>query len=505
MLKAPCLYIAWLVVLVVAVYLRTDDLSERPMHADEATGARILAQQLEGEAYNFNPKHFHGPMLTQLTRPIARLRGEREWAQLSVQTLRSSTVLAGVLLVFTPLLWLRLIGKWGALGAATLLATSPLLVYYSRMYIHESWLLLFGMLACASVYQVTRKPTALRAVATGLSIGLMFATKETFAISLLSWSPAVLLLVILQKNSAKAATSTPSWASYLRAVCIVALVALASAGLFYSNYLRNPAQFVAAFRTYFEYETTAGHDKAFGYYFKLLIWPQRQAGIAWPEGLIAILATTSLWVALTKRKDLPFCLFLGLSTLVHLLIYSCISYKTPWLMLLPWAHVCLLAGYAFKQIMHTSRVTSLALLALSIIGLGYQINQCVLINGRLANSTHNPYAYVSTSADAPKIGHWLQQLDAIQPLGTLAVVGNEYWPLPWYLRQVGDDIGYWPTPHEDMQTFPVVFAMPAQHIATRAHLQSTHTELPRSLRANVPVILYLRNDVWAQWQQTPQP
>jgi uncharacterized protein (TIGR03663 family) len=503
MLRAPIIYIAWLVIMVLAIYLRTNDLSQRPIHADEATGARILSNQLEGIRYAFNPKHFHGPMLTQVTLPIARLREENEWKQLSVLTLRSSSVIAGILLILTPLLWLRLIGKWGAWGAAALLATSPILVYYSRMYIHESWLVFFGMLACTSVYKLTQKTTVLLAVATGLNIGLMFTTKETFAISILSWTPAVALLLILQKNHPKLRNRQPSYPTYLCAFSIAALVAVACAGVFYSNYLRNPDQFIDAFRTFFEYETTAGHDKAFGYYMKLLIWPTREAGIGWPEGLIAILATSSLLICIIRRSDLRLCLFLCLSALLHILIYSCIHYKTPWLMLLPWAHVCLLAGYAFQQIIQPTKLIKLTLIVLFLIGLGYQVNQCTLINGRLANSPRNPYAYVPTSADAPKIEHWLKELDAMHPLGTLAVVGKEYWPLPWYLRHVGTHIGYWPLPNEAMQSFPVVFAMPAQQVATRGQLESTHTELPRSLRANVPVILYLRNDLWEQWQQTP--
>ncbi|WPJ96214.1 TIGR03663 family protein [Coraliomargarita algicola] len=505
MKKDPLIYLAWLVVLIFAVWLRTDDLGTRPMHADEATGARILAQQLEGDDYVFDPQHFHGPILTQITRPIAALRGEHEWTQLNAQTLRSSTVIAGILLVFTPLLWLRFMGKWGALGAAALLATSPLLVYYSRMYIHESWLTLFGMLACASLYQVTLKPNTLRAIAAGLSIGLMFATKETFAISILSWAPAVILLYILQRYSTSLGTPAHSYHTYLRSYAIITLVALASAGLFYSNYLRNPAQFIDAFRTFFEYQTTAGHEKAFGYYLKLLVWPQREAGIAWPEGLILILATTCLVRCIIQCKSPTCCWFLGLSALVHLLIYSCIQYKTPWLMLLPWAHVCLLAGFALQSIKPSGKALKSILLLLFTIGLGHQTNQCLLINGRLANSTRNPYAYVPTSADAPKLAHWLQQLDAMHPLGTLAVVGKEYWPLPWYLKQLGSQIGYWPTPIPEMTTFPVVLAMPEQQLATQTQLQATHTELPRSLRANVPVILYLRKDLWQQWQQAPQP
>ncbi len=503
--KDPYIYLAWLVVVGLAIFLRTHHLDQRPVHADEATGARILAQQLEGEAYTFNPKHFHGPMLTQLTRPIAHFRGESNWSQLSITTLRSSTALAGILLIFTPLLWVRLLGRWGAWGAAALLTTSPLLVYYSRMYIHESWLALFSMLACASIYQVAHAPTTKRALAAGLAIGLMFATKETFAISILSWIPAALLLLILQKTTAQPTTSSTSFSAYLRAAAILFVVSIACAGLLYSNCLRNPAQFLDAFRTFFEYETTLGHDKAPSYYLQLLLWPKHAVGVWWTEAFVAILAATALIAGLINRTGRRVCLFLTTATLLHGLIYSTIAYKTPWLMLVPWAHACLLAGYSFQIIQAQGKRVRYALAALALFGLAYQAHQSLLASGKLANSSRNPYVYVPTSADAPKLQHWLQQLDAIHPLGTIAVVGQEYWPLPWYLRHTATSIGYWPTPNETIKTFPVVVAMPAQQRATQALLQSTHSELPRSLRANVPILLYLRNDVWDLWQHSPQP
>ena len=79
--------------------------------------------------------------------------------------------------------------------AAAFLATSPLLVYYSRMFIHESLLVLFGMLALVSL---TCKP---RWGIAGILIGLMFATKESFAISIIAWSGAGVLIALENRKS----------------------------------------------------------------------------------------------------------------------------------------------------------------------------------------------------------------------------------------------------------------------------------------------------------------
>lgn len=490
--------IAWIGILILSLELRLQDLEERPIHADEATGARILAQRLAGEDYHFNPQHFHGPLLSLTSQPIAQLRTESKWSALSLTTLRLGPVIAGVLLTFTPLLWRRSIGPWGALVSASLLATSPLMVYYNRMYIHESLLALFAMLACALIFRLAEHPNKRMGLLAGLGLGLMFATKETFAISVLAWLPAVVLCIWQQHPIAKLRR-------YVMPSVLLTLAATSSAAYFYSDGFRSTQGIIDAVRTYFVYETTAGHEKGFGYYFELLLWPKYQLGICWSEALIGLLAIASIAVTALKWQPSRAAIFLSVATAGHFIIYSCISYKTPWLMLVPWAHVCLLAGYAFNDSTylrtHASRV---AVTLLLLGGLTYQTKQSIHASGHLSNDSRNPYAYVPTSKDAPKIEHWLQQLSTLPNAPTfapIAVVGQEYWPLPWYLRSF-ETVGYWPTPIEEMRTFPIVFTMPAHALACDDLLSSTHTGLPRSLRANVPVTLYLRNDIWQSWMQT---
>ena len=71
------LILTWIGVIVMAAFLRFDDLAERPMHADEATGARIMAKRMEGQGGEFNPKHYHGPLLADLTMPVCLVRESR--------------------------------------------------------------------------------------------------------------------------------------------------------------------------------------------------------------------------------------------------------------------------------------------------------------------------------------------------------------------------------------------------------------------------------------------
>ena len=495
--------VTWIGIVILSLTLRLQNLEERPIHADEATGARILAGQLAGEDYQFDPQHFHGPLLSLSSQPIARSRSETSWSELSTTTLRLSTVIAGLLVVFTPLLWRRSIGSWGALAAAALLASSPLMVYYNRMYIHESLLTLFAMLACAAVLRLTEQPGKRIAIASGLCIGLMFATKETFAISILAWLPAVGLCYWRQQAN-DARHLCPNLRIYLLPSVYLAITAAFTAAYFYSDGFRSMQGIIDAVRTYFVYETTAGHEKGMGYYLELLIWPKQQFGIWWTEALIALLAVIAVAFAVVKRVPNPAVLFLAVATVCHFIIYSCIGYKTPWLMMVPWAHACLLAGYVFSYFPNLKTRSRFLLTLLLLTGLAYQTKQSIHASGRLANDSRNPYAYVPTSKDAAKVERWLHELRALPDAPTLTpigVIGQGYWPLPWYLRTF-ETIGYWPTPIQDITDLPIIFAMPAQTQACDSLLGVTHTKLPRGLRANVAVTLYLRNDIWQHWMRT---
>ena len=81
-MKTPLLIAAWIGIVVLGVFLRFDDLSARPFHADEATGALITAKRMEASGYVFDPLHYHGPLLSGAGLLSARLHGTGGWAAL---------------------------------------------------------------------------------------------------------------------------------------------------------------------------------------------------------------------------------------------------------------------------------------------------------------------------------------------------------------------------------------------------------------------------------------
>lgn len=496
MLERSLKYIGWIAVLAVALWLRIDDLDARPSHFDEATGAFILAERFEAAGYHFDPTHFHGPFLSLSSVPIAKLFAEDSWREFTITMLRTSPLLAGMLLVLTPLLWLRVIGPRAALAASALLASSPLLVYYNRMYIHESWVALFGMITAAAIFYFIKGPTRKRALLAGLGAGLMFATKGTVAISLLCWALAGLATWWIMRYGREENNPGNALTDYIRPALWFTLSLIITAAVFYGGGL------IDAFKTYFVYETTSGHDKPFGYYLHMLIWPKQALGVWWTEGGVALLGLAAGLFALQRKRALPLVGFVTLSVLLHLLVYSLIHYKTPWLMSLPWALACLLAACIFLKDFRV-KGSGRAIILYSCFGLClfYQIHLSLQANGRLSNHADNPYAYVPTSKNISQLPTWLKELEGSledQSLEPIAVIGQSFWPLPWYLREF-EQVGYWPLPPEGLNDLPVVIAMPEQTAACNEMLGNTHTQLPRTLRSNVAVSLYLKNDIWEAW------
>ncbi|MEX0329971.1 MAG: flippase activity-associated protein Agl23 [Puniceicoccaceae bacterium] len=496
---------AWIVLALMAVFIRFNNLPERPVHADEATGARILAQRLEEGSYSFDPTHFHGPLLTAAATPVARLRDESSWKELSEATIRIVPALAGSLLVLTPLLLLRWIGHTGALAGALLLATSPLLAYYSRMFIHEMLLALAVLLAMAAFFHHVKQPGRLSAFIAGLAMGLMWTAKETLVITLLAWGVALV--------PAAMAYWGPLWITRLRervpSLGWLLIGVILTSLLFYTDFFRNPAGALHSIETFLVYETVAGHEKPFSYYAHLLLWPKFHAGVLWWEGVIGVMALAAVFLH-GKKQASPerrsFVIFLGISTAAHFIIYSLISYKTPWLMVVPWAHACLLAGCLMLDLSLIRKPIRYAGIGGMALVAALQLHQTLQANGRFAQDSRNPYAYVPTTRDAVRLGKWLVDLDArIQPQSVepIAVIGNGYWPLPWYLREFSS-IGYWPQAGEFLKDQPLAIVLPGHFEVVEDLLHATHTALPRGLRQDTPIMVHIRNDLWETWMEAPE-
>jgi predicted membrane-bound mannosyltransferase len=88
MKAAPTSCVLILIAAVAAIGVRTLNLSQRPMHVDEAVHADKFRDLLENGRYVYNPHEYHGPTLNYATLVPALLSGAGTYVQVTESTLR---------------------------------------------------------------------------------------------------------------------------------------------------------------------------------------------------------------------------------------------------------------------------------------------------------------------------------------------------------------------------------------------------------------------------------
>ncbi len=342
--------------------------------------------------------------------------------------LRSLSVIAGVLLALSPLLFVRWLG-WRRAGLAGLLvACAAPFVYYNGLFLHESLLLVFLAGFLASFWRVRESGSLGQSLLVGAFAGLALSTKETAA-------PLLLLLVLVAWLGA-----TPP----LRRQLLCAGVALASAVLvtttLFSSFWQHPRDAFGLFRAIgpqFARGTGTEHAYPWFQYAEWYLAPS-PLGLPW-AGLL--LTVGALLGTLHFFRE-PLVRTLALWTAAQWVLFSVLSYKTPWLAL-AWLFpsalltACLLEGLLTRW-RKAGAFIAAATMALLITE---SSSRC------LRNSVEpgNVFAYSPTSRDIERLASDLAALTAATKQGSdalIQVVARDYWPLPWTLRRY-PNTGYW--------------------------------------------------------------
>lgn len=500
----------WSSAVLLAALLRLNGLADRPVHADEATGARILAHYMQGQSGAFDPGHFHGPVQPYLGSVIARVFDQNSWTNLEIFPLRLLPVLSGTLIVLVPLLLRKQIGNLAALTSAGLLATSPFLVYYNRMFIHESLLCLYSLACIPFLIRFLESPSRLSGFFIGTLAALMWATKETAIIVWFSWAMGG--LAVLSINGTLIGLS--GFANWIHCRLKPLLVGIgsftATAISLFTDFFRYPPGILDGVKTFFVYTTEAGHDKPLLYYMDLLLTPKAIGSTVFFEGALVLVGIVVFVKAFLHPKGkrlpqghngVPIFVFVAMSAVVQVVVYSVIAYKTPWLMVVPVATACLAIPALMTEISQKLRAKTPPFAWIAIFGvLVFQFAQASPISGKLSIHPRNPYAYVPTLASVSQLQSLLAQLRAGQ--GTkpdpIAVVGHRYWPLPWYLRD-SPSVGYFDKLPKEIADWPTIICLPDQFDSAERLLSASHIGLPYGLRSDYPVVLYVEEEIWRRY------
>jgi uncharacterized protein (TIGR03663 family) len=462
--KQKCCVLLLLVV-ILALGLRLPRLAERPMHGDEAIHAEKFGQLLEQGIYRYNPDEYHGPTLNYFTLIPAKLQGAVNLKQVNEETLRIVPVFFGVLLIL--LLWFLTdgLGTGATIIAGLLTAISPAMVFYSRYYIQEMLLVCFtfGLIACG--YRYVQSKNIIWAISAGAFAGLMHATKETCIIAFASMVLAILLVHLLHRGQSKF-----SWKIWhiVAGIIVAVLVSI----VFYSSFFTNPSGVTDSIKALIYYFARASENKLhihpWYYYLQLLIYFKLSGGPVFSEALIVILAIVGFIAAMRRRLaadiDVRLARFIGFYTLIMMVSYSAIPYKTPWCMLSFLDGMILLAGIGAITIIKSVSTTAGRVVVSAVLTAAgaHLLWESYSANYKYYAEPVNPYVYAHPTRDIIEVANRVKEIALTTPQGynlyiEVICTDNDYWPLPWYLRFF-NNVGWWDKVDYKVPAAPIIIA-----------------------------------------------
>jgi len=522
-------FVLILVITFGALALRLPRLKMRPMHTDEAVHAQKFADLLEAGEYEYDRREYHGPTLNYFTLVPAWLQSAENYAQLTELTVRIVPVVFGVLLVLASTLMVRGLGGAGAAVGAAFTAVSPAFVFYNRYYIQESLLVFFTFAAIACAYRYVRGKSLGWALAAGVSVGLMHATKETCIIALASMGLALGVVLVFLVRRGKRAASLLIGVRPVHLVLAAGAALLVSA-LFYSSFFTHPRGILDSYLTYGTYFGRAGgeqsvHVHPWYYYLRMLLFWKYADGPVWTEALILVLAVVGVGTLFRRRcrSDIDRSLlgFLAVYTVAMTVAYSAIPYKTPWCFLGFLHGMILLAGVGAVSLVRWFRPggAGIAVAVVLVVAGLHLLGQALLGSYVYSSDSRNPYVYGHTTDEIFTVVEEVRQYASVYEDPCDLVVqavctGHDFWPLPWYFRfyragcssRLPETIGplifvsedlegalnhklFSETPREEQKMYMYVFEMP-YYIW---------------FRPGVKLFGFVRKDLWDQYSRQPDP
>jgi uncharacterized protein (TIGR03663 family) len=449
--------LALLAILAGALALRLSDLGVRPLHNDEAVNAVKVSELWQEGRYVYDPDEYHGPTLHYATLPFLWLSSASNPDEVNDEVLRIAPVVFGVGLILLLLLFADGLGRSAVIWAALFTAVSPAMVFYSRYFIHEMPLVFFTALTIGGGWRYTQTRSARWAVMTGLGLGLMSATKETFVLALAAMGAAAALTIwpTLPKDS-RVKELRKQWNG--KHAALFSASAAAVWILLFTSFFTNAAGPLDSVRTYLPWLERAGgespHIHPWSFYLERLGWFHPAKSPVWSEALILALAAVGAVVSLIGKKT-PLHRFLAFYTMFLTTAYCVISYKTPWCLLGFFHGMILLAGVGAATLLEWCRGRTLKVAVMVALG---TLTAQLARQGWRANfvfpaDARNPYVYAQTSPDLLQLIDRIDGIGRVSPEGYGTVVKiiapeSDYWPMPWYLSRF-EQLGWYDRLPED--------------------------------------------------------
>jgi len=510
--------LALLLAIAGALALRFPHLAARPLHNDEAVNAVKVNELWQHGRYTYDPHEYHGPTLHYFSLPFFWLNGARTSDQLSDATLRLAPVAFGVGLILLLLLFADGLGRNALVWAAIFTAVSPAMVFYSRYFIHEMFLVFFTALTLGAGWRYYQTRLARWAVVAGVGIGLMWATKETFVLALAALAVAAVLTWFLNRRElesklqqASRMAQAEAWTPTIRHAALALFAALVVWVLLFTSFFQNWRGLTDSVLTYLPWLERAGgsspHIHPWHFYFERLAWFHPAKSPVWSEGLILMLAAVGAGVSLFGNKS-ALHRFLAVYTIVLTIIYCVISYKTPWCLLGFFHGMILLAGIGAAALMEFLRGRALRICCVAVlVALTAQLSwQAGRASFTFAADRRNPYVYAQTVPDILNLVNKVEGIARVAPDGYQTVVKviapeSDYWPLPWYLGRFPHVGWYDQLPVDPLSPIVIVSSKLNARLDEKTDKKWIMTGISE-LRPGTFLEMYVELELWKKYVET---
>lgn len=455
------------------------------MHVDEAVHAIKFGSLLEDGSYRYDPVEYHGPSLNYLTLIPAWLSGKKSITEIDEALLRCVPAFSGILLIVSFLFLYKDFGWRFVLAVSIATSLSSFIVFYNRYYIQESLLVAFFYAGIISFYRYVKSQRIIPLIIAAVLLALSYASKETFVIP---FAAAALSFIVMRLNDRSFRINKAHSAIFIAVFSTAAV-------LLFSSFFANPHGIIDSLKSFANYFSKAdafpGHHHPWYYYFSVVTFATIE-GFIYSEALMLVLFAAGVYYLLIDKQPTTdqktFLRVIALLTIATMIIYSVIPYKTPWTMFTFWQGMLIIASYAAVKIYDSmNRKVFYAVSIIFCLQLAFQTWHTTF-----TYSFHpaNPFVYSQSTNDVVEISKMIKNVSASQEeKGNMslyvAASGNDYWPLPWYLRGF-KNVSWNEKIKDDVYRYDVVLASPEYESALGEALY----RLPPPGEANLYVPLF---------------
>jgi len=449
-----------------ALFLRTYELDNRPLHVDEAVHAVKFGELLENGFYKYDPIEYHGPTLNYLTLVSSTIFGIHSFAELTEYTIRIVPAIISVLFIIFAIFMFPREEKHLKYLIIILLSISPILLFYSRYYIQEVLLVSFSYSLIIICYKYFQSKKTSFAIVAGILTGLIFATKETSIITFSSGITSILILYLFDNDiRKKIIISTNHVILFISTAIFISI-------LFYSSFFSNYDGIYDSLKTFSNYFSKASengdHIQSWYYYIELLVYSNNEK-IIFSEIFLLLFALIGIYFSLFSKQENQTIIifrFLSFFSFIQIVIYSLIPYKTPWLALNFWVGLLLLSAFGITKTysLFAKRISKQIYSGVVIIFLIHNLWQTYEINYKYPFQPENPFTYSQATCDVVSLTkHITDVLEAVPDkeniLISVIVPENDYWPLPWYFRKF-KKVAWNNKIQNSIYKFPIIISKP---------------------------------------------